>query len=105
MKKREKEPQGAVSYGWCMTGDHDTHKGRGGCPVQVGIQRPCGCSCHNGATEPRSLLSSKPLAPAAERIEDSPAEGQEAEPVEALVPEVVGLEPVGVGVGEQIPLL
>lgn len=104
MSKKEAEPQAAIPYGWCMTADHDTHKGRGGCPVQVGTQKPCGCSCHDGATEPRGLLLVKPIRRVVERVEDEP------EPVvapaikeEPLAPQEAEL--TGVGVGEQIPLL
>lgn len=103
------EVRPALSYGWCMTSDHDTPEGRGGCPIQVGAQRPCGCPCHDGATEPRGLLPVKPLAPADERLSDSPVgpevEAGAEEPQEALP----GVRKEGlVGgpvVGEQIPLL
>lgn len=50
-------PLGATPYGWCMSGDHDTAKGRGGCPVQVGTLGACPCPCHDGATAPRGYLT------------------------------------------------
>lgn len=92
-----------LSYGWCMTSDHDTPEGRGGCPIQVGAQRPCGCPCHDGATEPRGLLPVKPLAPADERVGVSSSGAEE--PLEASVEEGVERVMGGPVVGEQIPLL
>lgn len=47
---------GTAVYGWCTTADHDTEKGRGGCPVQTGSLAACACPCHDGATAPRPLL-------------------------------------------------
>lgn len=47
---------GQTRYGWCQTGDCDTKKGRGGCPVQVGVQPACPCACHKGATVGRGYL-------------------------------------------------
>lgn len=97
------EARPVLSYGWCMTSDHDTPERRGGCPIQVGAQRPCGCPCHDGATEPRGLLPVKPLAPADERVGAS-SSGME-EPLEASVEEGVERVVGGPVVGEQIPLL
>lgn len=53
---------GGRRYGWCLTHDCDTATGRGGCPVQVGNQAPCGCSCHEGQTEGRGYVPQVPGA-------------------------------------------
>lgn len=43
-------------YGWCMSHDHDTTEGRGGCPIQVNALAPCQCPCHRGETAARGYL-------------------------------------------------
>lgn len=55
---------GTTQYGWCMSGDHDTGQGRGGCPIQAGTTPACACACHGGATEPRGYLPIPDAAPA-----------------------------------------
>lgn len=57
-------PIGTVRSGWCMTRDHDTASGRGGCPIQVSNQAACPCECHHGATAPRGYLPLPERTPA-----------------------------------------
>lgn len=88
---KEATTEGRHLYGWCMTGDHDAPEGRGGCPVQVGMQKPCSCECHGGAVEPRGFVNLS--VPSVESPASAPEESEEQE-----------APPLPV-VGEQIPLL
>lgn len=93
MGGQKKATDRVMPYGWCITGDHDTPKGRGGCPVQVGGLNPCTCECHGGASEARPLLGT---------AVKSQVEALLAEPDDEVADERT---PVAVGSGEQIPLL
>lgn len=96
-KTKTTNESAGIPYGWCMTGDHDTARGRGACPVQVGSQKPCSCECHKGATEARGFLGfARPSA-------QSPASPDLGDDESVEVPEEAPLPEAPVG--EQIPLL